>query len=335
MHTGGGLVLLLEILKNLQSDDLAAAWLDIRARDKYEHLLDKNVTVYWVKPSFKSRIFSEWTLFKAGSHMNYLLCFHSLPPLFRNQSFTIVFHQNRNYFEKLSKFNFIFRTKIRIYGEKLIGRIFRKNIDKYFVQTQSMADALKTWWGNSDMPQINILGFSPIVKITDVKEIKYDFIYVADGEAHKNHRNLVDAWILLSKENFYPSLALTLANTKNFELLNFIRFAIVKHKLNIFLLPSMSHSNLISQYSMSSALVFPSLFESYGLPLIEAQELKLPILASELDYVRDVCEPVETFDPLSPRSISRAILRFMKVLTKTSPISTTSEFLKKIIEKNE
>ena len=40
-------------------------------------------------------------------------------------------------------------------------------------------------------------------------------------------------------------------------------------------------------------------FESFGLPLLEASSIDLPIIASESDYVRDVCEPAQTFDPNS------------------------------------
>jgi glycosyltransferase involved in cell wall biosynthesis len=57
--------------------------------------------------------------------------------------------------------------------------------------------------------------------------------------------------------------------------------------------------------------VFPSVSESFGLPLIEARQVGLPIVASELDFVRDVCEPEHSFDPYSSVSIARAIRRFL------------------------
>ncbi len=60
-----------------------------------------------------------------------------------------------------------------------------------------------------------------------------------------------------------------------------------------------------------TALIFPSKTESLGLPLIEAASAGLPIIASELDFVRDVCVPNETFDPYSSTSISRAVKRLL------------------------
>ena len=84
-------------------------------------------------------------------------------------------------------------------------------------------------------------------------------------------------------------------------------------------------------YKSSSALIFPSKVESFGLPLIEATQMGLPVLASELDYVRDVIEPVETFNPESPVSIARAVRRFLKNPDPITPAGTAEEFLAEVL----
>ena len=78
----------------------------------------------------------------------------------------------------------------------------------------------------------------------------------------------------------------------------------------------------------SKALIFPSLAESFGLPLVEAQEFNKPILASELDFVRDVCSPVDTFDPKSSLSIARAVKRFLGYTDINNLDSNLSELVK-------
>jgi glycosyltransferase involved in cell wall biosynthesis len=84
----------------------------------------------------------------------------------------------------------------------------------------------------------------------------------------------------------------------------------------------------------SSAMIFPSLSESFGLPMLEAQANGISVIASELDFVRDVCLPSETFDPGSPISIARAVMRFMGVVEHHhTPLSAT-EFLKELIGKD-
>ena len=65
-------------------------------------------------------------------------------------------------------------------------------------------------------------------------------------------------------------------------------------------------------YKISDFLIFPSLNESLGLPLIEASLHKLPIIASNLDYVYEVCEPNLTFDPNSEEDLTQKILEAIK-----------------------
>jgi hypothetical protein len=54
-------------------------------------------------------------------------------------------------------------------------------------------------------------------------------------------------------------------------------------------------------------------------------------LASELDFVRDVIEPVETFDPDSPTSIARAVKRFLGKVDPPIPIGSAKEFLYEVL----
>ena len=84
---------------------------------------------------------------------------------------------------------------------------------------------------------------------------------------------------------------------------------------NVGVLP---HDRLLAMYRASGALIYPSSFESFGLPLIEARQAGLPVLAPELDYVRDVIDPDETFDPRSPISIARAVRRYLEGSTQAT-----------------
>lgn len=56
----------------------------------------------------------------------------------------------------------------------------------------------------------------------------------------------------------------------------------------------------------------------------------LPIVAAELDYVRDVVTPMQTFDPTSPVSIARAVKRFLGVADHPSPLLSPADFLRQI-----
>ena len=115
----------------------------------------------------------------------------------------------------------------------------------------------------------------------------------------------------LADSGCFPTLAVTLPDTEG-DLLNMIS-VLNKEGLKIMNLGWLPHCDLLLEYPKSRALIFPSLRESLGLPLVEAAQIGIPILASELDYVYDVCEPTETFDPTSPASIARSVKRFLNV----------------------
>ena len=70
-----------------------------------------------------------------------------------------------------------------------------------------------------------------------------------------------------------------------------------------------------------------------GLPLLEAQSLSVPIIASERDYVRDLVEPSQTFDPASPLSIARAVMRAMEKTEERVATSSANDFIKIVMDK--
>ena len=77
-----------------------------------------------------------------------------------------------------------------------------------------------------------------------------------------------------------------------------------------------------------------NLFESFGLPLIEAKQVGLPVLGSELDYVRDILNPEQSFDPNSPVSIARAVKRHLGMNVTPVHLLDAQEFLLRLLERD-
>ena len=157
-------------------------------------------------------------------------------------------------------------------------------------------------------------------------------MYVASGDPHKNHRQLVEAWCLLAKEGLFPSLKLTVDNQQFPRLCAWIADKGKQHHLNIENLGNLDDERVSKLYSRAGALIYPSTLESFGLPLVEARQACLPVLASELDYVRDVLDPDQSFDPGSKVSIARAVKRFLGIAEEGAPLLDAHGFLGKIIK---
>ena len=351
VHQGGGKSLLDALIKTNSSPNRRVLLLDSRIE-----LAEQEIDVGYVRrvePSIMHRFLAEWWLNMHVHEDDTVLCFGNLPPLFRLAGHVIVFVQNKYLLEDVSLSGFSWRTKLRLNIERLWLRWRAVNVDEFIVQTSSMKLALQhrldgkvacskgdALHGSAGIP-IKILPFANVVEGYQRELVKgqtsklndFDFLYVASGEPHKNHRRLIGAWCLLAKDGHFPSLCVTLDKTYFSELSELVELMKTRHGLSLDNLGVLPQDQIKLLYARVGALVYPSTFESFGLPLIEARQAGLPILASELDYVRDVLDPEQSFDPYSEISIARAIKRFMEIDELPLPLQNATEFINHIMEK--
>lgn len=338
VHTGGGFVLLRALLAAWPVAMPLRAFLDSRARDRL--VLPSGAKVSWVAANAGSRLTAEFLLRKSSGAGCTVLCFHGLPPLLPSMARVILFQQNRIYLGLNPLSQFAWKTRLRLTFERIVSRVFRYRVSQYIVQTPAMQRAVVHWYAalaSGSAPRVKVMPFvdalpEPRKDINSVPE--WDFIYVADGEAHKNHIVLLAAWQLLAQEGLHPSLALTLG-LRDHVLTRQIETATMSAGLRITNLGQMPREDVLELYANARAMIFPSTAESFGLPLVEAAHLGLPILASELDFVRDVCTPSQTFDPVSPVSIARAVKRFMRQPEKPLTLHTPAEFWSILLQGSE
>lgn len=337
VHQGGGKSLLVALLAAIPPKVQALAQLDSRLN--ISQALTENLMVRYVKPSIKDRLQAELWLSLNARTQDIILCFGNLPPLLNVRGHVVVFVQNRYLIDKIKLHGLPPRVKVRISLERLWLSAKMRNVHELIVQTPSMKRLL----GARSSASVTILPFMeshedyarelPPSEMLQAKE--FDFFYVASGESHKNHRRLIEAWCLLADEGFNPSLKLTLDRGKFPELCDWIERLAGQYRLNLENLENLPHKEIIELYARARALIYPSTFESFGLPLIEARQARLPILASEMDFVRDVVDPEETFDPNSAVSIARAVKRFMGWVEPPLPMQDAKGFLNHILERVE
>jgi glycosyltransferase involved in cell wall biosynthesis len=132
------------------------------------------------------------------------------------------------------------------------------------------------------------------------------FIYVADGVPQKNHTVLLQAWeYLQDRYQLTPELHLTIP-ARFTELIASIQqlqhrgIKIINHGV-------LDKAELNLLYQECGYLIFPSLRESFGLPLIEAVQAGCGVLAADLPYVYDVIRPSAVFNPVQPQSIAEVV----------------------------
>ncbi len=334
VHQGGGATLLTALMTTAVAGMHCVVTVDERFPLPQD--LPENVVVERVPPTLVGRLWAEWRLRNATSADDVVLCLGNLPPLFRLPSKVILFLQNRLLVEDISLKEFRLLARLRVHVERLWLRARLDNVQRLLVQTPTMRRTVKMRLGM-------VADVLPFVK--DGKEVlrhqehvgqratRFDFLYVASGEPHKNHLRLIDAWQLLAAEGIRPSLCVTLSSEHHVELCRYIADSSTKHGLNITNIGLVAAEQMQNLYGETQALIYPSTMESLGLPLIEARRAGLPVLAAELDYVRDVLDPEQTFDPESPISIARAVKRFLGVEEPPLSLLDAKSFLEDIVVK--
>lgn len=314
IHTGGGAKLLSAVLRERPEADGIALFCDRRMA--LDPSVEAAVTVHRVEPTLRARLAAERKLRDTARDGDIVLAFGNLPPLYRLKATTVLFLQNRYLVDPvMSLGGFSWGTRTRLCLERIWLKKRLDNVDRVIVQTATMSVLFEKAFGRP----AEVAALSPAdgeegkAGRTAAANGRYDFVFVSSGEPHKNHRALIEAWTHLSRRGVRPSLALTLAAERSADILALADEANAASGTRIVNLGHVPATKVGAVYDSASALIFPSLGESFGLPLLEAEARGLPILAGELDYVRDLVDPAETFDPRSPRSIARAVCRFLKL----------------------
>jgi len=334
VHVGGGSELLSALLENLKEDFQGRLIFDERLHVPVN--LPGPLSLCRIKPTVWSRLKNEWDLRRSTGPEDAVLCFGNLPPLFRLRGKVLLFLQNRYLVEPRTLRGFPYFQMFRIMLERLWFSWGKRNVSHFIVQTPSMRRAVE----QSLHKPSTVLPFSKdptrYTRIMDDcrgrTKSSHGFLYVASGEPHKNHRNLIEAWILLAGEGIRPGLCLTVDRERFSGLCGWIENKVKEIGLDVMNVGSLSAQDLDGIYREALALIYPSDFESLGLPLIEARCAGLPVLAAERDYVRDVVDPEETFDPGSPVSIARAVKRFLEIPEEPLPLMHAREWLSKVCE---
>jgi len=337
VHQGGGRSLLLALLA--ESDESRVRWafalLDDRLVADSDIMKGCNVRRY--RPTVLSRLRAEWWLYRNIGKNDTVFCFGNLPPIFSLQGRVVVYVQNRYLIEDRNLSGFAFKVKLRLLLERLWLKIRVNNVDEYMVQTPSMKCLMER-----NVSRSSVVSIKPFIadaicyqRSSGQKRSPSDrkpvFLYVASAEPHKNHKVLIDAWCLLAEEGLNLKLLLTFDEVSFFDVADYLRLQTVNSSLNIQNLGSMSHSSIIDLYHQVDALIYPSKFESFGLPLIEARQVGLDILAPEMDYVRDLIDPKATFDPSSAVSIAKSVKRYIGVVEKPLRITSAKELLSSVL----
>jgi glycosyltransferase involved in cell wall biosynthesis len=174
---------------------------------------------------------------------------------------------------------------------------------------------------NDDFSPVLLEDAQPLIAKFNLSADDKYLIHVGSDLPRKNRKTVLEAFIALRQSAAANS---TVAAVRQLvfvgpalepEMADLVR----QHDLSghVKTIQKASHEELRALYSRATALLFPSLQEGFGWPLIEAQACGCPVFASDLAPMNEIGgEGVVYIDPYDPTAIAEAILAAVPQLSE-------------------
>lgn len=139
-------------------------------------------------------------------------------------------------------------------------------------------------------------------KKSNTNNKKLTYIYPSIPRIFKGHETIIKSLKYLQKEELDSiRIIFTIDGTEN----KWSKYIAEKSKnLPIDLIGYQSNDNIDKLYAKVDFLIFPSLAETWGLPLSEAREFKLPIIVKQAEYING---PLSGYDKVKVFSDAKAL----------------------------
>ncbi|EIK98694.1 group 1 glycosyl transferase [Pseudomonas sp. M47T1] len=221
------------------------------------------------------------------------------PLLYRNQ---IATHHDITYVRHPESYTWAFRTSYRV-----MTPILLRHLKSLITVSDFSRGEISGYYG---YPQERILVVPNAVGSEFQPGIpgnarKTYLLAVSSPSAHKNFTRMIHAFLQL-KGHERVELRIVGAASGIFADHSLERLASSDKRIRF--LGRLSDEELITQYQGAAAFVFPSLYEGFGIPPLEAQACGCPVLAANAASIPEVLQSSALyFDPLDVEHIAQAM----------------------------
>lgn len=343
-----------QLILQLEKIDLNNDYVIFLRRENWNNYNPKNLKFKKVLSDIKWYGFGEQILFPIlikKEKIDLMHFPHWNIPFFYNKNFVVTIHDllllhfPTRHASTLGPFLYWIKS---IMFKLVLNHAVNKATKIITISEYSKQDIIKTLKINPD--KIAVTYLSPLDKIvTEAPFSLYDkykinkpyWLYVGVAYPHKNLFRLVDAWEIYCQQNGH-TYQLVLTGKKNY-FYDLLEKYIKKNNIkDIILTNFVPDTELPELYRNASLYVFPSLYEGFGLPPLEAIQYGLPVIASERTCLPEVLgEAAIYFNPDNSDAIVNAanlvikdkvvrkklIEKGQKILQKYSWKKTASETL--------
>jgi glycosyltransferase involved in cell wall biosynthesis len=188
-----------------------------------------------------------------------------------------------------------------------ISRFTLSDCRKHFPETHRIPAEVTYLGEDLPAPSVTTIGHKRLAAALDTQAPV--FLCVGTLDARKNQVSLLEAFERVWAR--HPETRLILIGRPGWRsdaLVRRIR-AHMHFDRELFWFDDVHDADLVLSYARARALVFPSISEGFGLPLVEALSLAVPVLASDIEVFREIGQSwVRYFDPAEPAQIAESVL---------------------------
>jgi len=169
---------------------------------------------------------------------------------------------------------------------------------------------IEDWTGiSSEKIQIVPCGVSPVFTREGEKHcpgFPY-LLHVGNTKPHKNTARVITAF---AKANISPDMRLYLAGEPSLQLTALIKEKALQQR--VIFTGKLTEEKIATYYRGASALVFPSLYEGFGLPVLEAMACGTPVLTSNTTSLPEAAgDAALMVDPYDVHAIATGIEKIL------------------------
>ena len=298
---GGGVTILNQYIEKSR-EDKGNQWWFIISLPGYEEFSNSNIHVLYQK-ELDTKGPKRWVRRFMFEHFKIPIILSEIKPdrvlSLQNMTMpkakcpqTVYLHQSLQFAPV--KFSFVKKEERSIaIRQHVICGLIRRNLriaDTIIVQTRWMKKAVAKWTGIDEErilvepPRISDVSANRIEQVIRDKSL---FFYPASGHVYKNHKTIIEACKLLKKSGVYDyHIEFTLDSSTN-AVVKKLYDEVQREQLPVSFIGYLDQNAMRTKY-LERTLLFPSYIETFGIPLLEAQNLGAYIIASDCEYAHDV-----------------------------------------------
>jgi glycosyltransferase involved in cell wall biosynthesis len=194
-----------------------------------------------------------------------------------------------------------------------VSEASKRDILRYFRMPERQIEVIYNaiddrFWGQPDAAEISRVG--------ERYRLNDPFVlYAGNIKPHKNLERLIEAFHLMRQDSSHLANVQLLIIGDEISKYATLRRAVHRHKLHkhVRFFGFVSDQTLAALYRLANVFVFPSLYEGFGLPPLEAMASGTPVITSNVSSLPEVVgDAALMIDPYDPAAIADAMRRVLE-----------------------